>query len=217
MKSIPLDENLYAYILSHLKPNPLFDKVVEETKSRADAGMQISRDQADFMAMLINLCSAKLALEIGCFTGLSTLALAAALPKSGRLISIDIDSAAIKIAQNYAQEAGLADKIDFRNGAAVDVLTKLTLELGEQSVDFVFIDADKENLAHYYELTLGLLRPGGLMVVDNVLWSGRVLNSQDQSPSTLAIRKFNHDRKSDPRVEIVMLHIADGLLLLRKK
>lgn len=218
MRTTPMTEKLYEYVMKHTDyAHPILPKVETETMKRSDRNMQISRDQGKLMNMLIKLMGAKRAIEVGCFTGYSAICVASALPKDGLLVSLDIDPEIAKIAQGFFNEAGLQDRVQLRVGPADKALSKMTDEFGPESFDFAFIDADKENYAGYYESCLRLVRPGGLIVIDNVIWDGAVIDYTNQSESTKAIRRINEIVERDERVERVMLHISDGLLLCRKK
>lgn len=218
MRTTPMTEKLYEYVMKHTDyAHPVLPKVEKETMKRADRNMQISRDQGKLMNMLIKLMGAKRAIEVGCFTGYSAISVASALPKDGLLISLDIDPEVAKIAQGFFVEAGVHDRVQLRVGSASQSFPKLMEEFGAESFDFAFIDADKEGYPDYYEACLRLIRPGGLIVIDNVIWGGAVIDYTDQSQSTQAIRRINEIVERDERVERVMLHISDGLLLCRKK
>jgi caffeoyl-CoA O-methyltransferase len=189
----------------------------EETAANHDAGMQISPDQGQFLALLIHLIDARKTLEIGVFTGYSSLAVALALPDDGRIIACDVSEEWTAIAKRYWREAGVEHKIDLRLRSALQTLDDL-IALGQAgSFDFAFIDADKENYSHYYERCLALIRPGGLIAVDNVLWSGQVMDDSFNDADTRAIRAFNEQMKNDQRVWLSMLPIRDGLTLACKK
>ncbi len=218
MKTTPMTPPLYDYVLQQSDlPHAVLKKVEETTRSLPGAQMMISPDQGMFLHLLIKLMGAHRVLEVGCFTGYSAISMASALPDSGRLISLDVNEETSKIARNFFAEAGLANKIDLRLGEAFTTLGKIKVEFGDGSFDLAFIDADKANLWTYYELGLELLRTGGLIIVDNVIWDGKVIDGNDRSNSTEAIRSFNKRVRTDSRVEHLMLHIADGLYLLRKK
>ncbi|MEO0836442.1 MAG: class I SAM-dependent methyltransferase, partial [Cyanobacteria bacterium J06642_3] len=209
---------LYEYLLSvSLREAEVLTKLRQETSKHSASIMQISPDQGQFMALLIKLLNAKKTLDIGVFTGYSSLVVALALPESGKVIACDRDPRCTAIARRYWQEAGVADKIDLHLAPALDTLDQL-IESGESSsFDFAFIDADKRNYDNYYERALTLLRPGGLVAIDNVLWFGSVADPQDTDKRTIAIREFNQKLHQDQRVEISMVPIADGLTLALKK
>ena len=180
-------------------------------------GMQISPDQGQFMGLLVELIGAKRIVEVGTFTGYSSIAMALALPADGRLIACDVSDEFTRIAQRYWQEAGVADKIELRLGPAVATLDGI-LAAGEAGCfDMAFIDADKENYDAYYERCLQLLRPGGLILIDNVLWGGRPADVNEQDESTVAIRALNTKIHADERVTASLLSIGDGLTLARKR
>ena len=179
--------------------------------------MQISPEQGQFMALLVHMLGARRTLEVGVFTGYSSLAVALALPDDGRVIACDISEEYTSVARRYWREAGVERKIDLRLRPALQTLDHL-IALGQAgSFDFAFIDADKENYENYYERCLTLLRPGGLIAADNVLWSARVIERADQDADTRAIRAFNEKLKSDERVWLSMLAIRDGITLACKK
>lgn len=179
--------------------------------------MQITPNQGAFLVWLQRLIGARRCLEIGVFTGYSSLATALALPDDGLLVACDVSDEWTRVAREFWDRAGVASKVDLRLGLATETLENL-LRAGEaQRFDFAFVDADKENYESYYELCLRLIRPGGVLVFDNVLWSGSVAVSTDQRASTRALRELNRRATSDPRVEASLVAIADGLLLLRKR
>ena len=208
---------LHRYLLEvSLREPALLGRLREETAARGDANMQISPEQGQLMALLVQLLGARRTLEIGTFTGYSTLAVALALPPDGRIVACDIDNETTATAQRYWAEAGVADKIDLRIAPALDTLDALIAEGGEERFDFAFIDADKENYDGYFERALTLLRPGGLAAIDNVLWNGSVIDPARNDPDTQAIRAFNAKLRHDDRVSISLLPIGDGLTLARK-
>jgi caffeoyl-CoA O-methyltransferase len=180
------------------------------------ARMQITPEQGQFMQMLVLLLGAIKTLEVGVFTGYSSLAVALAMPDHGRVIACDIDEEWTGIAQKYWKEAGVAQKIDLRIAPALKTLDTLLAEGEQATFDFAFIDADKANYDKYYERALKLLRSGGLIAVDNVLWHGRVVDPSVNDEDTMAIRKLNEKLYADDRVDLSMLPIGDGLTLARK-
>ncbi len=217
-KSFGLDEQLYEYLLSvSLREAEILTKLRQETDRHRAKIMQISPDQGQFMALLVKLLNAKKTLDIGVFTGYSSLVIALALPDDGIVVACDRDPDATEIARRYWQEAGVAHKVDFRLAPALDTLDELLAEGEAGSFDFAFIDADKRNYDNYYERCLTLLRPGGLIAIDNVLWFGAVADPDDMDKRTIAIREFNQKVHQDERVDITMLAIADGLTLAMKK
>ena len=221
-KTIELTDTLYHYLLDHsLREAPALAALREETHNNPICNnyiaMQIAPEQGQFMGLLAQLIGAKRTLEIGVFTGYSTLSVALALPVDGQIVACDISDEWTAIGQRYWQQAGVADKIDLRLAPAQDTLAALLTDNQAETFDFAFIDADKESYSAYYEQCLQLLRPGGLIVVDNVLWSGAVIDTDKQDADTQAIRSFNSRIHQDERVDISMLAVADGLTLIRKR
>jgi len=214
----PIDPELSAYIRGvSLREPDLAARLREETATRADAGMQVAPEQAQFLGMLVRLMGAARALEVGVFTGLSALHVALAMPPHGRLTACDINPETTAIARRYWVEAGVADKIDLRLAPAAETLDRLLAEGAADSFDFAFVDADKENYQHYYERVLKLLRPGGLAAFDNVLWHGRVIDEGQQDKDTVAIREFNAKMHVDNRVWLSLVAIGDGVTLALKR
>lgn len=217
-RTFTLSDQLYQYLLSvsHREPE-LLRRLREETAARSNASMQISPEQGQFMALLVQLMGARKTLEIGVFTGYSSLVVALALPPDGRIIACDMSEEWTSIARRYWKEAGVEQKIDLRLGHALRTLDAL-LRSGEAGTfDFAFIDADKQNYPGYYEKSLQLLRPGGLIAVDNVLWSGRVADPNVTDPDTGSIRSFNEELRDDDRITLSVVPIGDGLTLALKK
>lgn len=215
---IPVDATLYRYLCEvSLRESSLLARLREETAQLPGAGMQISPDQGQFMALLARLIGARRAIEIGTFTGYSALCVAVAMGPDGRLVACDISAEWTEIARRYWQTAGIADRIELRLAPAADTLRALAGGDWAGTVDFVFIDADKTGYESYYELALALLRPGGLIAVDNVLWSGAVIDPADDSEDTVALRRFNERLQGDERVDISLIAIGDGLTLARKR
>jgi predicted O-methyltransferase YrrM len=218
IKNLALTETLREYLLSvSLREPDILRRLREETASLPKAHMQIVPEQGQFMGLLARLMRAERVLEVGVFTGYSSLCLALALPPEGRLTALDISEEWTAVARRYWAEAGMADKIDLRLGPASDSLAALLAGGNAGRYDLAFIDADKPNYDAYFELTLQLLRPGGLLLVDNVLWNGQAADPTDTSPETVAIRALNAKLHADPRIEISMLPIADGLTLALKQ
>ncbi|MDX2464796.1 MAG: class I SAM-dependent methyltransferase [Porticoccus sp.] len=216
-KTLNLTEQLHQYLLDvSLREPDILTALREETASLPSANMQISPEQGQFMALLVQLMGAKNAIEVGVYTGYSALAVAMALPDNGQIIACDISDEYTSVARRYWMQAGISEKIDLRLAPATETLSKLIEEGKSSTFDFAFIDADKENYARYFELCFELLRPGGLIAVDNVLWNGAVIDSDNQDVDTCAIRAFNQQLLSDIRVTISMVPIADGLTLARK-
>ena len=217
-RSIGLSEALHAYLVAEtMSESALLARLRAETAALGDvARMQISPEQGRFMALLIKLIGARTVLEIGTFTGYSTLVMAEALPADGRLVSCDVSEEWTGIAQHYWAEAGLAERIDLRIGPASDSLAALRREGEDGRFDVCFIDADKPSYPHYYEAALILLRPGGLMMIDNALWSGAVADPARTDEATESLRRINRLARDDNRVEASLVPIGDGVLLVRK-
>lgn len=216
-KTLGLDNQLYDYLLSaSLREPELLRQLRHETASHPRASMQIAPEQGQFMALLVQLIGATKTLEIGVFTGYSSLCVALALPPQGKIIALDVSEEYTAIARRYWQQAGVADKIDLRLAPAMDSLDQL-LVTDAGTFDFAFIDADKANYDGYYERALQLVRPGGLIAVDNVLWDGQVAEAQFQDRSTRAIRDLNEKLHHDERVTISLVPISDGLTLCMKR
>ncbi len=216
-KALGLDKTLYDYLLSvSLREPEILTQLRQETAQHSMATMQIAPDQGQFLALLVKLMAAKKTLDIGVFTGYSSLVVALALPADGKVVACDIDEEYTAIARRYWQKAGVADKINLHLAPALETLEKLIAAGEAETFDFAFIDADKSNYENYYELALQLVRPGGLIAIDNVLWSGRVADPQVQDNRTNKIRAFNQKLYQDQRVTLSMLAIADGLTLAMK-
>jgi len=213
-----LTDPLYDYLLSiSLREPDILKQLREETAGITMSIMQISPDQGQFMQLLVKLLCARNCLEVGVYTGYSSLCVALAMPEDGKLVACDIDEDWTAVARKYWHQAGIADKIDLHLAPATQTLQKL-LDAGKQdSFDFAFIDADKPSYTDYYEYCLKLVRPGGLIVVDNTLWGGSVADRTINDPDTIAISQFNQNLLDDKRVDISMLAIGDGLTLIRKR
>lgn len=217
-RTLPLDDRLYDYLLAvSLRETPVLERLRRETDQLKEAGMQISADQGQFMALLLRLLNATRVIEIGTFTGYSALVMAMALPDNGRIVCCDTSEEWTSIARRYWKEAGVENRIDLRLAPALDTLDSLIQEGGKNSYDFAFIDADKVNIPAYYERCLSLVRGGGLIAIDNVLWGGSVVNPEKQDEDTVAIRRFNRQLKNDNRVDLSVVPIGDGLSLARRK
>ena len=213
-----IPKNVYDYILSNsLRDRPELKALRDETLGLPMAGMQISPDQGQFMALLVKLSGAKRAIEVGTFTGYSALIVAEALPEDGRLIACDIDAEMPAVGQKHWEKNGLSHKIDLRIGPAVETLETLLAEGEAGNFDIAFIDADKESYADYYERCLDLLRPQGLILIDNVLWGGRTADPDNDDDSTVAIRKLTKHMQADERVDFSLIPIGDGLSLAVKR
>ncbi len=213
-----IDDRLQEYILAtSLREPDILRRLREETAKLPYAGMQIGPDQGQFMALLVELIGATRTLEVGTFTGYSALVVALALPPEGRVMACDVSEEYTAVARRYWAQAGVADKIELHLAPALETLERLLAENAAGSFDFAFIDADKANYDAYYEAALALLRPGGLVAIDNVLWDGKVLESAPGDPDTQAIQALNAKLKDDPRVTISLLPLGDGLTLARKR
>jgi predicted O-methyltransferase YrrM len=211
-------EHIYQYLLANsLREPPILKKLRDETASLPNATMQINPDQGQFMALMVQLMGARRTLEVGVFTGYSALAVALALPADGRVVACDISEEYTAVARRFWKEAGVDDRIGLRIAPAIETLRALLSQGQQGRFDFAFIDADKSSYDSYYECALELLRPGGLIMVDNVLWSGRVADDADQDPNTVAIRAFNRKLHADSRVALSMLPLGDGVTLALKR
>ncbi len=217
-KTLNLSPELHTYLQANsLREPEILQKLRAETQDLPGAIMQIAPEQGQFMALLVQLLGAKRTIEVGVYTGYSSLSVALALPPAGQVIACDVDPEATAIAQRYWAAAGVEHKIDFRLGSALDTLDQLLAQGQAGSFDFAFIDADKRNYPRYYEQCLQLVRSGGLIAIDNVLWSGRVADPSDTDARTVAIREFNQMLHGDERVALSLVPIADGLTLALKR
>ncbi len=215
-KSFHVSPEVHAYLVQHgTPPDEVQRALIEETQKLGGISMmQIAPEQGAFMTLLARAIGARYALEVGTFTGYSALCIARALPDDGRLICCDVSEEWTAIARRYWEKAGVSEKIDLRIAPGLDTLRALPQQ---PQLDLAFIDADKPGYIAYYEEILERLRPGGLILVDNVLWLGRVADPDAGDEQTLAIRGFNDHVARDSRVECVMLPVSDGLTLLRKR
>jgi predicted O-methyltransferase YrrM len=216
-KTLPLNNVLYEYILSvSLREPEVLARLRIESLQQSMSVMLSAPEQGQFMALLVQLLGARKCLEVGVYTGYSTLWVALALPPDGSVLACDISEQWSAVARRYWEQAGVSDRIELQLAPALETLDR-QLEAGQAgSFDFAFIDADKENYINYYERTLQLLRSGGLMVIDNTLWSGSVADSTRQDAETCAIRALNRHVHADRRVQMSLLPVADGLTLARK-
>lgn len=217
-RTIVMHDSLYDYLLAaSLRELPVLKRLREETAKQPRATMQISPEQGQFMQLMVKLLGARRCIEVGVFTGYSSLCVALALPPEGRLLACDVSEEFTAVARRYWKEAAVEAKIELRLAPALETLDA-RLKAGEAGTyDLAFIDADKANYAGYYERILTLLRPGGLVLVDNVLWSGAVIDKKDKSEDTVAIRAFNEALRKDERIELSMLPVGDGLTLALKR
>ncbi len=216
-KTLPMTDALHDYLLAvSLREPDVLRRLREETAAHPRAGMQLAPEQGQFLGLLVRLLGATKTLEVGVFTGYSALCVALALPPAGRIVACDINEEWTATARRYWAEAGVAGKIDLRLAPALQTLDRL-LDGGEAGTfDFAFIDADKENYAGYYERALRLVRPGGLIAVDNTLWGGRVADPAADDETTRAVRAFNERLRRDDRVTLSLLPLGDGLTLALK-
>jgi caffeoyl-CoA O-methyltransferase len=218
MKAIRLTPELYDYMLEKsLRESDVQRRLFEETAGLPESEMIASPDEAQFLALLVELIGAQRCIEVGVFTGYSTLAMALALPPEGRIVACDRNEETMAIARRYWAEAGVEGRIEVRLGDAGETLGRLLAEGGAGTFDLAFLDADKINYASLYEQLLALLRPRGLLVVDNVLWGGAVIDESDTDASTEAIRALNELVHRDQRVSLCMLPVADGLTLAMRR
>ena len=216
-RSLNVDDVLYQYLIDHsVREHPAQAALREATRAHPHVGMQISPDQGQFMALLVRLMGARQAIEIGVFTGYSALTVAMALPDDGRLLACDISDEYTRIGRPFWQQAGVAHKIDLRLAPALETLDAQLAAGAAGRYDFAFIDADKTGYDAYYERCLKLLRPGGLVAIDNTLWSGAVARPSGDA-DTLALQRLNLKLHGDERIDLSMLHIGDGLTLARKR
>lgn len=216
-KFLRLTPELYNYLVAHSgNPDALLAELADETAGRMGgiAMMQISPEQGSFMTILARAIGARHAVELGTFTGYSAICIARALPPDGTLLCCDVNEEWTTVARRYWEEAGLSHKITLKLAPALDTLRALP---ANEIFDFAFIDADKSNQPAYYEEILKRLRPNGLILIDNVLWNGEVLNQRNHTPDTRSIRELNDVLASDNRVDVVMLPIADGITICLKK
>jgi predicted O-methyltransferase YrrM len=217
-QSIGLSAKLNDYILAvSLREPEVLRRLREETAALPASGMQVAPEQGQFMALMARLINARQYLEIGTFTGYSALAVALALPFEGRVVACDINPDTTAVAQRYWQAAGVAAKIELRLAPALETLDKLIGQGQAGRFDLAFIDADKENYEGYYERVLRLVRPGGLVMLDNVLWGGDVADARKHDADTDALRALNAKLLDDERIDLSLLPLADGLTLARKR
>ena len=216
LQSIGLDERLYRYLLDvSLREPDVLRRLRAETAERENASMQIAPEQGQFMALLVELIGAERTLEIGSFTGYSALAVALALPPHGRVIACEVSEEYATIARRWWDQAGIAEKIELHVEPAIETLDRMLEDGLGRRFDFAFIDADKQGYLDYWERCLRLVRRGGLIAVDNVLWDGRVADPENAEESTQAIRAFNARVRDDDRVDLSLVPIGDGLTLAR--
>ena len=215
-KSEQLSQALHDYVVAHsMQPDDILQDLAEETARSfpGEAGMQIGPEQGSFMTLLAKLADARQAVEVGTFTGYSAICIARGLADGGRLLCCDVSEEWTSVARAYWQRAGLDDRIELRLGPAADTLRALP---DGTSIDYAFIDADKTGYVAYWDLIVPMIRPGGVILVDNTLSHGRVVDLREQDDNVQGIRRFNGHARADARVELVLLPIGDGLTLARK-
>ncbi|MDE3057943.1 MAG: class I SAM-dependent methyltransferase [Bacteroidota bacterium] len=216
-KTFTLPEEVYNYFCSvSLREPEMLQRLREETAKLPESGMQISPEQGQFMRLLVELIGGKKCLEIGTFTGYSSLCVALALPEDGKLVACDKSEEWTSVARRYWKQAGVEKKIQLILGSAIETLDTLVQRGETGTFDFAFIDADKSNYLGYYELVLRLVRGGGLILVDNVLRSGKVADASNKEDDTIAIREFNRRLHDDGRIFLSMIPMSDGITLARK-
>lgn len=209
-------EPIYDYLLRHsLREPPILARLRQETAAHPHATMQIPPEHGQFLMLILQLIGARKTLEVGVFTGYSSLAAALAMPE-GRIVACDVSEEYTSVARRYWKEAVVDSRIDLRLAPALETLRNM-IARGERDFDFAFIDADKANYENYYECALELLRPGGLIMADNVLWSGRVADDSVNDADTVALRRFNDKLHGDSRIDLSMLPLGDGVTLARKR
>lgn len=216
-KSAFVDPAIQEYIIEQtVREHPVLADLRRETSKRTNASMEIGPEQGAFMQLLGKAIGARRYLEVGVFTGYSSLAMALALPADGRIVACDVSEEYTGVARRYWERAGVSAKIDLRLAPALETLDRLIAENAEP-FDIAFVDADKESVDAYYEAALRLLRPGGLLLVDNVLWGGAVVDPTIDDPGTVALRALNAKAGRDERIDVSMIPTCDGILIARKR
>ena len=217
-KTIGMSDELAAYVVAVGTREPgVLARLREETAALPEHRMQIAPEQGAFLALLVELTGARRCLEIGTFTGYSSTAVAMALPEDGRIVCCDVSEAWTSMARRYWDEAGVARKIDLRIAPATETLDGLLADGGESTYDFAFVDADKSGYDGYYERLLRLVRPGGLIALDNMLWGGRVLDQAAEDQDTRALQALNRKLSDDDRISLCLVPMADGVTLARRR
>lgn len=217
-RTLSVTDDIYQYLLDHSVREPeVLARLRAATARLPQANMQIAPEQGQFMAFLARLVGARRCIEVGVFTGYSSLAVALALPDDGHIVACDLSEEWTRLAREYWREAGVEKKIDLRLQPAARTLEELLAAGQAGQFDFAFIDADKTSYAVYYELLLQLVRRGGLILVDNTLWSGKVADPRARDADTVALRAFNDKLHRDERVDVALLPIADGITLVRRR
>ena len=216
-RTLAISESIYQYLCDHsLREDPILKELRDHTYDMEERAMQIAPEQGQFMQMLIKLIGAKNTIEVGVFTGYSSLAIALVLPEDGRIVACDVNPQYTSVAEKFWVSAGVREKIDLRIGPARNTLSELISDGLTGTFDFAFIDADKVNYDHYYELCLELIRPGGLITVDNVLWGGATADDSINDTDTTSIRALNDKLHRDERIDLSLVPIGDGLTLAMK-
>ena len=217
-RTIAITESIYQYLCDHsLREDKVLVDLRNYTFSMEERVMQIAPKQGQFMQILVKLIGAKNTIEVGVFTGYSSLAIALALPEDGRIVACDVNPQYTSVAEKFWVSGGVREKIDLRIGPAKDTLSELINDGLTGTFDFAFIDADKVNYNHYFERCLELIRPGGLITIDNVLWGGTVSNDSINDVDTNSIRALNDKLHQDERIELSLVPIGDGLTLAMKR
>lgn len=217
-RSLTITDTLHDYLIrTTVSLTDAQKRLREETAKLPNAGMQISPEQGQFMGFLVKALGVKKCLEVGVFTGYSSLAVALALPEDGHIVACDISEEFTNVARRYWADAGVTDRITLHIGPAAETLERLLAEGGADSFDFAFIDADKPGYDTYYEASLKLVRPGGVIAIDNTLWAGKVADESVNDEDTKRIRALNEKIASDPRVDTCLLPVGDGVTLARRK
>jgi caffeoyl-CoA O-methyltransferase len=217
-KTIGISDELAAYVVKVGTREPdILARLREETAAIPQHGMQIAPEEGAFLALMVELIGARRCIEVGTFTGYSSTAIALALPQDGQLVCCDVSEEWTSLASKYWDEAGVADKIDLRIAPAAETLDQLLADGEEDGFDFAFIDADKAGYDGYYERLLRLVRPGGLIALDNTLWSGKVLNQDADDEDTRELQALNVKLADDERITLCLLPVADGVTLARRR
>lgn len=217
-RSIELDDRVHAYLMDvSLREDAVARSLREATAEMPERNMQIAPEQGQFMALLLQMLGARHCIEVGVFTGYSSLVMASVLPPDGRIVACDISETYTRMARPFWERAGVAERIDLRLGPAMDTLSGLLATEGPDGFDFAFIDADKSRYDDYYEICLRLLKPGGVVAIDNTLWHGTVADPSVSDRDTEAIRALNAKLLGDDRIDLSLLPIGDGLTLCRKR
>ncbi|KAG8375371.1 hypothetical protein BUALT_Bualt10G0093100 [Buddleja alternifolia] len=214
---ISVNPRLYDYLLANVREPEILRELRDETATMRGSQMQVSPDQAQLLAMLVQILGAERCIEVGVYTGYSSLAIALVLPEGGQLVACERDAKSLEVAQKYYNRAGVSKKVNVKHGLAADTLKSLIQNGESSSYDFAFVDAEKKMYQNYFELLLQLVRVGGVIVIDNVLWHGRVADPLVNDSKTVSIRNFNKNLMDDARVSISMVPIGDGMTICRKR